>query len=127
VAPPIDPTVATDVLDEVRFLYDGPSPVIKALDPIAVERRRVSVLSGRVLDSDGAPLAGTLVRVWRGTVFGYTYSRADGKYNVVVNAVARSRWTSKNRGFCERSARWHPRPGTTSPRSNDVALITADT
>jgi RHS repeat-associated protein len=85
VAPPNDPTVATTFLDSFGFLFDGPQPVQRGVDEDTIEARRAALLRGRVLDGDGVPLAGVLVRVANHPEYGYTYSRADGGYDLVVN------------------------------------------
>ncbi|MDC8013016.1 RHS repeat-associated core domain-containing protein [Tahibacter soli] len=85
VATPIDPTVATDFHEATRFLYAGPEPVQRGVAPDAIRSWRAAVLRGRVLDGDGAPLPGVLVRVLDRPELGYTYTRADGMYDLAVN------------------------------------------
>lgn len=84
IASPIDPTLPRRFPDIVRFIWE-PGAVQRGLNPGQLEVHRVSVLRGRVLDGLGNPLAGALVRVLDHPEVGYTWSRADGHYDLVVN------------------------------------------
>ena len=69
----------------VVFLYDGPDAPQSGVDPADIDADRVSVLSGRVLDGDGAPLSGATVVVLDHPEFGSTLTGADGVYALAVN------------------------------------------
>jgi RHS repeat-associated protein len=83
-APPIDQTVASSVASIASFLYSGASPVQLGLKT-TISNQRVAVLQGRVLDNQGVPLPGAAVTVADHPEYGYSISRADGHYDLVVN------------------------------------------
>ncbi|WP_395789238.1 RHS repeat-associated core domain-containing protein [Aquimonas sp.] len=85
VAPPINPTVVTDFIDANEFIGLGPTPIQVGLQPDVIERYRAAITRGRVLDEAGNPLSQVLVRVLEHPEYGYTYSRADGYYDLLVN------------------------------------------
>lgn len=85
VAPPINPTIITDFIDANAFIGEGTQPIQVRLQPNLIERYRAAVTRGRVLDEAGDPLPGVLVRVLDHPEYGYTYTRADGYYDLLVN------------------------------------------
>lgn len=85
VAPPIDPTVPTNVADATEFLYTGPDPIQTGVVPGTIEVRRAAVVRGRVLTAAGGPLSGVAVSVLNHPELGQTLSRADGWYDMAVN------------------------------------------
>lgn len=85
VAPPINPTVVTDFIDANEFIGFGPTPIQVGLQPGLIERYRAAITRGRVLDEAGEPLPQVLVRVLDHPEYGYTYTRADGHYDLLVN------------------------------------------
>jgi RHS repeat-associated protein len=89
VAPAIDPTVATTLGAATAFLYTGPDPIQAGVAPGVIEPRRVTVLRGRVLDRNDAPLAGVAISVAGHPELGRTKSRADGVFDLAVNGGAR--------------------------------------
>ncbi len=83
------PKGETAVLAETsKFLYSGSNPVQTGVDADAIVPARASVVRGRVLDGDGAPLFGATVTVHGHPELGRTTSRADGCYDLVVNGNA---------------------------------------
>ena len=85
VAPPIDPTVATDTYEATRFLYEAPTPIQTGVAPGAIDPQRAAVLRGRVLDRSGAPLPGVTVTVLGHPEYGQTLSRASGGWDLAAN------------------------------------------
>jgi RHS repeat-associated protein len=85
VAPPINPTVVTDFIDANGFIGFGPTPIQIGLQPGLIERHSAAITRGRVLDEAGLPLPQVLVRVLDHPEYGYTYTRADGHYDLLVN------------------------------------------
>lgn len=85
VAPPIDPTVATDIAAATAFLYTGLNPIQTGVAPGTIEARRVAVLRGKVAGRDGAALAGVKISVLNHPEFGQTLTRADGAFDIAVN------------------------------------------
>ena len=88
-APDLDRTVATTLFEAAPYLYTGKNPLQKGVDASAIDRRQVAMLRGRAIDADGAPLAGAKITVKGHKEFGYTYSRGDGFYDLVVNGGSR--------------------------------------
>ncbi|XP_035680810.1 teneurin-3-like isoform X4 [Branchiostoma floridae] len=72
--------------DRVKFLVEPDS--IQALSrarELPFAENFVSVLRGKVLTDDGSPLMGANITVVRNRVYGYTLSRQDGWFDIVVN------------------------------------------
>jgi len=84
-APPIDPSVATDIAKTTEFLYTGPNPIQTGVAPGTIEARRAAVLRGRVLTRDGTPLSAVRITILLHPSFGQTLSRADGMFDMAVN------------------------------------------
>jgi hypothetical protein len=93
-----DLTVQQPFAELTEFLYAGPEPVQFGVEPDAIDPVRVAVLRGKVLDTDGNPLAGIRVTVHDHEELGETMSRADGRYDIAVNGggVTTVSFTSPN-------------------------------
>jgi RHS repeat-associated protein len=100
VAPPIDPTVVTDLATAAAYLYTLPVPwagVGGCMQPIqphvtatgSIDRLRAAVLRGRVLDAGGRALPGVRIGILGQPEFGETVSRVDGRFDLVVNGGGR--------------------------------------
>ncbi|HHW86802.1 MAG TPA: hypothetical protein GX400_11420, partial [Chloroflexi bacterium] len=85
VAPPIDRTVATDLFNATRFLYEGNPPIQTGVTPGVITPVRAAVVRGKVLTRDGAPLPGVRITVADHPELGQTLSRADGLFDLAVN------------------------------------------
>ena len=85
VAPPLDSSLATDVLTATQFLYTGSNPIQTGVAPDAIDPARVAVLCGRVMTRDGQPLPGVRVSVHQHPELGQTLSRSDGHFDLAVN------------------------------------------
>ncbi|GAB4181581.1 MAG: hypothetical protein Tsb002_01660 [Wenzhouxiangellaceae bacterium] len=85
IAPPVDETVPGHFGDELLFLCMAENAVQRGGDCASLQPHRLAALRGRVFDDAGAPLAGVLVRVPSHPEYGYTFSRADGVYDLLVN------------------------------------------
>ena len=83
--PPLDQTVATTLDVASAFLYQGPDPVQQGADAGAFEAKRVAVLKGRATVRGGAALPGVRVRIAGMPQYGWTFTRADGAFDLVVN------------------------------------------
>ena len=71
------------------FLYSGTSPVQTGVAPGTIIEKRVAVVRGLVLDTDGtSPKGGATVRILNHPEFGQTQTRADGQFDLVVNGGA---------------------------------------
>jgi len=85
VAPPLDMTVATTIGTGTQFLYTGANPIQTGVAPGTIKAERAAVLKGRVLNKDNTPLAMAKITVLDHPEFGQTFSRADGRFDLVVN------------------------------------------
>jgi RHS repeat-associated protein len=85
VATAIDPTVATTVSASTAFLYSGANPIQTGVAPGTINTLRAAVVRGRVLGRDGTPMPGVAVTVLGHPELGQTLSRADGRFDLVVN------------------------------------------
>ncbi len=85
VAPPVDTTIPGHFGDDLMFLCTAPEPVQRGADCASLEPHRVAALRGRTFDGDGKPMPGVLVRVSDHPEVGYTFSRGDGYYDILVN------------------------------------------
>ena len=85
VAPAVDPGVATSLLDAFSFLYEQNDPIQTGVVPDQISPDRVALIQGRLLDAGGLPIEGVQVSVLDRPEFGHTLSRADGRYDLVVN------------------------------------------
>jgi RHS repeat-associated protein len=84
-AGPLDRTVPSTMFEMARCLFEGEDAPQRELTSGIIEPKRVAVLRGRVLDDEGAPLAGVMVSVWNHPEFGHTLSRSDGHYDLAAN------------------------------------------
>jgi RHS repeat-associated protein len=85
IAPPVDVTVPGHLGDNLMFLCTAEEAVQRGGNCNSLESFRVSALRGRVFDDDGNPLASALVRIPNHPEYGYTFSREDGYYDILVN------------------------------------------
>lgn len=83
-----------------EFLYSGANPVQIGVGPGVIHPRRASVIRGRVRQKNGTPLAGVHLSVLRHPEFGFTRSRADGMFDLVVNGGARYIVDYQLQGYC---------------------------
>ena len=85
IAPALDPS-APYILDEaVKFIYTGNDPIQKGVNPDDIKPLTAGLMVGKVVDNAQQALSGVTVSVKDHTEFGYTLSRADGQWDLVVN------------------------------------------
>ncbi|WP_438444213.1 fibronectin type III domain-containing protein [Gorillibacterium sp. sgz5001074] len=84
-APALPATGAVSFADAQSFLYTGSQPVQTGVEPGTLEPVRLAVLQGYVSDDAGAPLAGVTVSILNRDEYGYTMTRADGRFDLAVN------------------------------------------
>jgi RHS repeat-associated protein len=85
IAPPVDDAVNTNQLDSYEFLYRGSPRVQFGVTSEAISPVRFAILRGRVLRNDTTPLPGVRISIDGHPEYGYTLSRDDGRYDLVVN------------------------------------------
>jgi hypothetical protein len=83
VAPPVDPTVATNLFAATEFLYT--TGIQTGVAPGTIDAKRAAVLRGKVLDRNGNPLSGATITILNHPEFGQTLSRTDGMFDLAVN------------------------------------------
>ncbi|MEZ4664872.1 MAG: hypothetical protein R2911_45660 [Caldilineaceae bacterium] len=91
---PLDPSLIATPLDEqtsfaesIAFLYSGPNAVQTGVAAEAIVPEQAAVLRGAVRAQDGQPLPGVKIQIFGHAEYGQTLSRADGAYDMVVNAA----------------------------------------
>lgn len=85
IAPPLSRIDFPPFVETISFLYEANSPVQVGLVPGTIQEYRASVLSGKVLNEEGEPLAGVKVSINNKPEYGHTFSRQDGQFDIVVN------------------------------------------
>lgn len=85
VAPPLDRSVATTLIDAAAFLFTGEDPPQRGVDAGTFSAQRIAVLRGRVRLREGGAQAGVRLRVLDHPEYGTTYSREDGSFDLAVN------------------------------------------
>ncbi len=85
VAPVLDLTATTSLLNATSFLYSGTTPIQTGVSPGTIKPPQAAVLRGKVLDRSGQPLAGATLTILNHPEFGQTLSRLDGMFDLAVN------------------------------------------
>jgi RHS repeat-associated protein len=99
-APPPPVNAQGSFADSTAFLYSGPSSVQIGVVPGTITPQRASVLRGKVKKRDGTPLTGVHVRILNHPEFGFTYTRADGMFDLGVNGGPLYTVDFLSRGYC---------------------------
>lgn len=94
------PNAATSFAEGTAFLYTGPNPVQVGVAPGTIEARRASVIRGRVRGRDGGAIGGVHVSVLDHPEYGFTRTRADGEFDLVVNGGGRFVLNYQLKGYC---------------------------
>lgn len=84
-APALPASVVTTLNKATEFLYTGPDAVQLGVTNGTIQAEQAAVVRGRVITRDGAALAGVDVRIAGHSEFGFTRSRADGRFDLAVN------------------------------------------
>ena len=125
VAPPLDPTVATDINTATAFLYTGENPIQTGVAPGTIEFTRTAVLRGTVISREGLPLPGVTIAILDHPELGQTRSRADGVFDMVVNGGGVLTLTYEKAGYLP-AQRQLDTPWQDYMWAPDVALIPVD-
>ena len=83
------PTNAADIsnfYESVKFLVEGEGAIVKGVDLDRLNKSDVSVVRAQILDRNLQPLQGVRARIPAKPQYGYTFSRADGWVDFVINA-----------------------------------------
>ena len=68
------------------IFYTGANPIQTGVNPADIKAERVGLLRGHVFNKSGQPISNVKVSVLDHNEFGQTKSRADGMFDLVVNA-----------------------------------------
>ncbi len=85
IATPIDPLIPTDIFEVNKFLYCGTNPIQRDIDCNLIDSNRICIIRGKVIDRDGLPLSGSNISILGLPEYGYTKTREDGWFDLVVN------------------------------------------
>jgi RHS repeat-associated protein len=85
IATKIDSTSISTVFSANKFLFTGPDPIQKNVTPDAITEIRGAMISGQVFGRDNSPIPGVKVAILNHPEFGFTHTRVDGKFNMVLN------------------------------------------
>ena len=81
----IDPTVGTTLHESMKWIYEQPNPVQVGVAPGTIVVERAALISGIVTARDSSVLPGVRVTILNHPEFGYTTSRVNGHFDMVVN------------------------------------------
>jgi RHS repeat-associated protein len=99
VAPPIPTDRLTILSEQVQFFTIGPAAQQTGVLAGSIDPNRTAVLKGSVVDQDLNPLAGVRISSVGSPEFGQTQSRADGKFEFVVNSGVSTAVVFKREGY----------------------------
>ena len=85
VADALSQTSLTPFASGVQFIYAGGSPVQLGVVTDSLDQSRLGVIRGRVVARDWGGLGNDTVSVLGHPEFGYTLTRNDGRFDLVVN------------------------------------------
>ncbi|MCB1604767.1 MAG: hypothetical protein KDI59_08975, partial [Xanthomonadales bacterium] len=85
IAPPLSKTEYTPFTESIEFLYLNNPPVQVGMPQNTIEEYRSAVITGKVLDDENNPLRGIKVTINNHPEYGFTYTRDDGVFFMVVN------------------------------------------
>src|SRR5206468_2022146 len=117
--------VASALATATAFLYSCPNPIQTGVAAGTIDARRVAVLRRQVQTRDGMPLPGVTLTVLNHPEFGQTLSRADGRFDLVVNGGGLLTLTYAKAGYLP-AQRQVQAPWQDYASLPDVALIPLD-
>jgi RHS repeat-associated protein len=125
VAPRIDRTVVAPLADEIRFLYSGANAIQTGVAPNAINDDRAAVVRGRLITLAGQPFGGVKVTAINHPEYGQTLTRADGRFDYVINGGGALSLQFSRSGYITAqrlvATSWGDRPTI-----KDVALVAYD-
>jgi RHS repeat-associated protein len=125
VAPRIDRTIVGPLADEIRFLYTGANAIQTGVAPNAINDDRAAVIRGRLITLAGQPFGGVKVTTVNHPEYGQTLTRADGRFDYVINGGGALTLQFSRSGYITAqrlvATSWGDRPTL-----KDVALVAYD-
>ena len=85
VAPTLNPTQSTSLMEATSFLYTGSDPIQTGVPVDTIDESRSAVLRGKVFDKQNNPLPGVTITIKDHPEYGQTVSRTDGMFDMAVN------------------------------------------
>jgi hypothetical protein len=82
--------VPTLLSTSTEFLYSGSNPIQTGVLPGTIQASTAGLLRGKILNRDNQALSGVVVSILNHPEFGQTISRADGMFDMVINAGGQS-------------------------------------
>lgn len=125
IAPPVPVGETTTLGAATQFLYEGANAIQTGVVPGAIEESRAAVLRGRVISREGQPLSAVLVNILGQSQYGRTLTRADGRFDLVVNGGGALIVDFQRSGYLPAQRQVQPRWGEFEP-IEDVALVALD-
>lgn len=114
--------------DRVRHLVDGGGARQRDVDLDALDPSRVIRVFGYVKDDSDAPLSGVRVELLSedASPFGWTETRADGRFDLVVHAASRLVVRYRKEGFLESQRLLRPTRPNEHVAAPEVVLVPLD-
>ncbi|MCH9696466.1 MAG: PKD domain-containing protein, partial [Gammaproteobacteria bacterium] len=85
IAPTLSANFIPSFFDSISFIYSGDNPVQFGVVDGVINPVQAAILRGRVLDRSGNPMPGVKITIDDHQEYGYTFSRNDGYFDLVVN------------------------------------------
>ena len=85
IAPPLAEEKPATPIEKYGFLFLSTNPIQVDVNQESFEEDRILAASGIVLDENLQPMSGVKVRILNHPEFGYTLTRADGKWDMAFN------------------------------------------
>src|SRR5438132_2733490 len=85
IAPAVDRSIPTTVFDSTSFIYTGPDAVQIGVASGTIAKTRAAAIRGTIHLRTGDPVRGARVTVENHPEYGWTLSRDDGAFDLVVN------------------------------------------
>lgn len=101
IAPDLDLTVPTDFAQATDFFFAEPNPIQDGVVLSAMVPQRRALLRGTVRYRDGVPVVAAHVSIVGQPALGYTLSRVDGRFDLLVNGGEAVTVSVSKLGFLE--------------------------
>lgn len=125
VAPPLSQDLIQTNEEKFGFLYLGADAVQKDVDLTKIDELRITPIKGKILRDALTPLEGVHVSVKDHPEFGYTLTRSDGAWDLVVNGGGVLTIIFKKGGFAN-SLRQIDTRNNTPNTIDDILLVQID-
>ena len=85
-APKTDALGISSFWESNRFLVEGDQAIVRNVALRRLQKNSVSVIRARLIDHDDHPLPGVRANIVNHPEYGYTFTRADGEVDFLVNS-----------------------------------------